>query len=192
MTEIADLAQLAAHRPNRADARRNFDALIAAARLSFAELGTEAPLEEIARRAGVGIGTLYRNFPTREALIESVYVEQVLAVVEAAKVVADLPPWEALMAWLTQFLDYVGTKRALVTALNRDSQTLKACRSALYPAGEPLLKRAQDAGLVRADVGMDDVMRMLSGVAAVNFADAAQRDKVIGMALDGLRTRGAA
>src|ERR1700712_4737164 len=81
-------------RPQRADARRNFDALLAAARDAFAENGTEASLEDIARRAGVGIGTLYRNFPTRQDLFESVYVGEVEQLCQAAEDVAALPPWD--------------------------------------------------------------------------------------------------
>src|SRR5689334_24275830 len=104
-------------RPQRADARRNFDALIAAARDAFAADGAGASLEDIARRAGVGIGTLYRNFPTRDALVEAVYVEEVEAVVRAAEDAASLEPWEAVQAWLRRFLLYVGTKKALLEGL---------------------------------------------------------------------------
>ena len=85
-------------RPQRADARRNFDALLAAARDAFAEQGTDASLEDIARRAGVGIGTLYRNFPTRKDLFDSVYVGEVDQLCQAAEDVADREPWEALTA----------------------------------------------------------------------------------------------
>src|SRR5690242_147309 len=87
-------------RPHRADARRNFDALLAAARDVFAEQGTGASLEEVARRAGVGIGTLYRNFPTRQDLFDAVYVEEVAQLCQAADDAAGLPPWDALVAGL--------------------------------------------------------------------------------------------
>lgn len=187
MTETTTLAELALRRPGRADARRNYDSLIAAARLSFAEMGTEAPLEEIARRADVGVATLYRNFPTREALIESVYLEEVLAVCNAAGEVAHLEPWEALLAWLHRLVAYIGTKRVLVEGLNRDSNTFKACRLGLYEAGAPLLERAQAAKLVRPDVAIDDVIRLVAGIAGIGSTTEEQRDRILAIALDGLK-----
>jgi AcrR family transcriptional regulator len=186
---MTTLAELALRRPARVDARRNYDKLIAAARTAFSELGTEAPLEEIARRADVGIATLYRNFPTREALIESVYLEEVEAVCNAASEVARLEPWDALVAWLSRFVAYIGTKRALIDGLNRDSSAFKACRDGLYTSGEPLLLRAQQADVVRLDARIDDVMRLVSGIAAAGFVDDDQRNRVLAIALDGLRER---
>jgi AcrR family transcriptional regulator len=191
LTIVTTLQELEQRRPARADARRNYDALIAAARNAFAELGADAPLEEIARRANVGIGTLYRNFPTRDVLVESVYLEEVEAVCEAAADVGDLEPWTALTTWLGRFVDYVGTKRALIDVLNRESSALKACRVGLVSAGGPLLQRAQEAGLVREDIEISELMQMVSGISGVNFASVELRDKVLGVALDGLRTRAA-
>jgi AcrR family transcriptional regulator len=184
MTNLAELTQ---RRPHRADARRNYDRLIATARDTFAEMGAEAPLEEIARRAGVGIATLYRNFPTREILVESVYIEEVEAVCEAAKAYAALEPWPALVAWLRRLVAYIGTKRALAENLNRDSETLKLCRASLYAAGEPVLKRAQAAGVVRPDVDIDDLTRLISGLTATCFTDDEQRHRLLTVAIDGLR-----
>src|SRR5689334_7457581 len=100
-------------RPKRADARRNYDALVAAAREAFTERDQNASLEEIARRAGVGIGTLYRHFPTRPDLIQAVYVEEVEALAQAAEDVAGLEPWDALIKWLHGFVGYIATKQAL-------------------------------------------------------------------------------
>jgi AcrR family transcriptional regulator len=176
-------------RPQRADARRNFDALLTAAREAFAAQGPSAPLEDIARRAGVGIGTLYRNFPTRDALVEAVYIDEVAAVVRAADEAGSLDPWEAVQAWLRRFVAYVGTKRALVEGLNKESPVLLSCRTSLYDAGEPLLQRAQAAGELRDDATIGDVIRMVSGIAGVAFDDDEQRDRVIAMAIDGLRAR---
>src|SRR5215211_9158990 len=105
-SEIAPLVE----RPKRADARRNYDKLIAAARDAFAEHGTSASLEEIARRAEVGIGTLYRHFPSRQELLEAVYVEEVEGVCRRADELTDLPPWEALAEWLHRVVAYVGRK----------------------------------------------------------------------------------
>src|ERR1700729_4366230 len=89
-------------RPQRADARANHDKLVAAAPAPFAEKGTTAPPEEVAERAGLGIGTLYRHFPPRQALFEAVYVDEVEAMARAATDLAGLPPWEALSQWLHQ------------------------------------------------------------------------------------------
>jgi AcrR family transcriptional regulator len=176
-------------RPHRADARRNFDALLGAARDAFAEHGTGASLEDIARRAGVGIGTLYRNFPTRQDLFDSVYVDEVEELCRAAEEVAGLPPWDAFVAWLRRFVAYVATKRAISEALNRDSEMFRACRVAMYAAGEPLFTRAQEAGDARPDTSFDDVLRMISGITATGFVDAEQRERVLDIALDGVRVR---
>src|SRR3954470_2004938 len=104
-------------RPKRADARRNYDQLIAAARKAFTEKDRSASLEDIARRAGVGIGTLYRHFPTRAALIEAVYVEEVEALARSAADTAELEPWDALVAWFRRFVRYALTKRVLAEEL---------------------------------------------------------------------------
>ncbi|MEU8813521.1 TetR/AcrR family transcriptional regulator [Actinoplanes sp. NPDC048796] len=179
---------VAVRRPQRADARRNFDALLAAARDAFAENGTDASLEDIARRAGVGIGTLYRNFPTRQDLFEAVYVEEIDQLRQVAEKVAALPPWQALSAWMEQFVRYAVTKRAVIEALNRESEMFRSCRATMYAAGEPLFTRAQEAGEVRPDASFDDVLRMISGLTGGAFVDDAQRDRVFGFALSGIRT----
>src|SRR2546423_3402717 len=95
--------------PMRADARRNHDKLVAAARAVFTEDGTSAPLEDVAERAGVGIGTLYRHFPTRQALLEAVYLEEVQAIARVAAELEALPPWEALSQWLQRSPGVAGT-----------------------------------------------------------------------------------
>ncbi|MFU8872604.1 TetR/AcrR family transcriptional regulator [Micromonospora sp. SL4-19] len=187
MASADQLGEVLARRPKRADARRNYDALIAAAREAFGECGAGASLEEIARRAGVGIGTLYRNFPSRRDLFEAVYVEEVRALSGSAADLADLSPWEALVAWLNRFVAYVGTKRALAEELVHDSEVFRSCRTEIYAAGEPLLRRAQEAGVARPDASFDDVVRLISGITAYQFPDPAQRDRVLAIALDGLR-----
>jgi AcrR family transcriptional regulator len=181
------LLDIAARRPHRADARRNFDALLVAARDAFARHGTDASLEDIARQANVGIGTLYRNFPTRQDLLEAVYVGEVEELCRAAQDVAGLPPWEAFATWLERFARYVATKMALLQALNKDSDVFRACKGAMYGAALPLFERAQASGDLRGDVGFDDVLRMISGIVASVYADDEQRARVIGVALDGLR-----
>ena len=185
MTTINDVVR----KPQRADARRNFDALIAAARVVFSEQGANASLEEIARDAGVGIGTLYRNFPTREALLEAVYVEEVQDLSRVAEDVATLEPWDAFETWLHRFLEYLRTKRALVEGMNKQSELMAVCRSAMYEAGGPLLARAQAAGVARGDISIEDAVRMLAGVSGAAFSDTAQRDRVMGITIDALRAR---
>ncbi|NES12198.1 MULTISPECIES: TetR/AcrR family transcriptional regulator [Micromonospora] len=187
MASADQVGDVLARRPKRADARRNYDSLIAAAREVFGESGAGASLEEVARRAGVGIGTLYRNFPNRRDLFEAVYVEEVRALSASAADLADLPPWDALVAWLYRFVAYVGTKRALAEELVHDSEVFRSCRTEIYAAGEPLLRRAQAAGAARPDASFDDVVRLISGITAYPFPESAQRDRVVAIALDGLR-----
>jgi AcrR family transcriptional regulator len=189
-TETTTEIQL--QRPKRADARRNYDKLVAAARAIFAAEGTSAPLEDIAERAGLGIGTLYRHFPTRLALLEAVYVDEVEAMARAAEDLADLPPWDALSRWLHQYVGFAATKRALNEALldaAPDSNVLVACRTALAGAGNALVERAQAAGVVRPDTDFQDVGRMVAGIAMVPTADPGQKERLLDLALDGLRYR---
>ncbi|MFJ9151169.1 TetR/AcrR family transcriptional regulator [Streptomyces sp. NPDC102270] len=178
---------VASRRPHRKDAARNYDALLAAAREAFAEHGAEASLEDIARRAGVGIGTLYRNFPTRRHLFESVYADEVNTLVRVAQEVADREPWEALTAWLDRFAGYMVTKRAVREALNDESEIFAACRESMYAAGGPLFARAQEAGEAREDMDFTDLLRMIAGITATAFDDDVQRDRVLSIALDGVR-----
>ena len=137
-------------RPHRADARRNFDALLAAARDAFNRDGIDVPLEDIARQAGVGIATLYRNFPTRSDLVEAVYVSEIEELLQAARDALEREPWDALETWLRRFSGYVATKLAMLQGLNKDSEIFRACRAAMYDAASPLFERAQAAGEVRA------------------------------------------
>jgi AcrR family transcriptional regulator len=180
---------VAARRPTRKDAARNYDALLSAAREVFAEHGAEASLEDIARRAGVGIGTLYRNFPTRRHLFETVYADDVNALCRLAVELADREPWEALRTWLDRFAGYMVTKRAVREALDDQSEIFVACRESMYGAGGPLFARAQEAGSVRGDMEFGDLLRMVAGIMATAFEDEAQRDRVLGIALDGVRVR---
>ncbi|MFF7751078.1 TetR/AcrR family transcriptional regulator [Streptomyces sp. NPDC007971] len=178
---------VASRRPHRKDAARNYDALLTAAREAFAEHGAEASLEDVARRAGVGIATLYRNFPTRRDLFESVYADEVNALCRAAVEVAGREPWEALTTWLNRFTGYMVTKRAVREALDDESDIFLACRESMYAAGGPLLERAQKAGAARTDMDFGDLLRMVAGITATAFEDDAQRDRVLAIALDGVR-----
>ncbi|HEY1510829.1 MAG TPA: helix-turn-helix domain-containing protein [Solirubrobacteraceae bacterium] len=178
-------------RPKRADARRNYEKVLTAAREAFAEGGESTALEEIARRAGVGIGTLYRHFPSRQALLEAVYVNEVEAVCRTAAELDGADPWEALNGWFERLISYFATKRALsaelLNYLDMSAPLFRDCRVSLYAAGEPLLKRAQEAGVVRPDVEFPEIMQMVMGIAKIPASDPTQIEHILGIALDGLR-----
>jgi AcrR family transcriptional regulator len=180
-------------RPKRADARRNYDKVVAAAREAFAERGASTSLEEIARRAEVGIGTLYRNFPNRQSLLEAVYVGEVEDVCRSAAEFDELEPWDALAGWLRRVAAYLVTKHALAPELldymGRDAQLFKSCRAMLFATGEPLLVRAQEARVVRPDTDLTEIIHMVGGIAKIPTADPAQVEHIVDIALDGLRYR---
>jgi AcrR family transcriptional regulator len=179
-------------RPQRSDARANHDKLVAAARAVFTEKGTSAPLESVAERAGVGIGTLYRHFRTRQALLEAAYVDEVEAMARAATELEGLPPWEALSQWLHQYVGFAATKRALNEALmeaDPNSNVLLTCRTAIRVAGDALVERAQRAGVVRDDTTFMDIGRMVGAIAMVPTEDPEQKERLLELALDGLRYR---
>ena len=183
-------------RPLRADARRNYERLLTAAAAAFAEHDADdTSLEEIARRAGVGIGTLYRHFPTRQALLEAVYRDQVDAVrVRAEELLASQTPGEALADWLRVLVAFSSTKRSLTSALlasfGKDSELLSSCSAVIFGAAESLLARAQQEGTVRADADAMDLIRLVHAVniaAQHTSADPGQSDRLLGLILDGLR-----
>ena len=180
-------------RPTRADAARNYDALIAAAFEAFTHEGEDASLEGIARRAGVGIGTLYRNFPTRQALLEAVYQEEVAEVCRAVDTLDGLDPGEALTAWLRRFAEYATTKKALVGELmayvDSEAPVFTQCKAEIKDAARPLFEAAKEAGAIRADADMMDVIRMVGGIAAIPNPEPGQVDRILALALDGLRPR---
>jgi AcrR family transcriptional regulator len=185
--------QILRPRPKRADARRNYDKVVAAAREAFAAGGASTSLEEIARRAEVGIGTLYRNVPTRQALLEAVYVDEVEDLCRTAADLNALPPWDAFVEWLHRFVAYLATKQALAQELlnyfDRDAELFQSCRAALYASGEPVLRRAQDAEAVRADTDISQVIQMVGAIVKIPTADPRQIDHFLDIALDGLRYR---
>lgn len=193
MTATEASPQTLLARPMRADARRNYERVLAAAREAFAEGGESTALEEIARRAGVGIGTLYRHFPNRQALLEALYLNEVEQVCQSAAQLDGADPWEALTSWFERVMAYLATKRALVDELlnylDAGAPLFQECRASLFAAGAPLLKRAQDAGVVRTDVEFGDVMHMLIGITKIPAADPGQTEHVLRIALDGLRFR---
>jgi AcrR family transcriptional regulator len=186
-------AQTLVERPKRADARRNYEKVLAAAREAFAEGGESTALEEIARRAGVGIGTLYRHFPNRQALLEALYVGEVEEMCRSATELDGSDPWEALIGWFESFISYIATKRALAAELqnylDQDAPLFQVCRTSLFDAGEPLLKRAQAAGVVRGDVSIGEVIQMVVSIGKMPTGDPKQNEHMLRVALDGLRYR---
>lgn len=183
----------ATRRPMRADARRNYQRLVAAAAAAFAEHGTDASMDDIARRAGVGPGTLYRHFPTRHALLEAVYRDQVEALCARAYELGDtLPPGEALAAWLRAVAGYVTTKRGLAEALmsgpgERQPEVFAAGKQAMREAGAALVSRAQEAGEVRGDVDVADVLKLGHAIALAAEHAPDGPDRLLALVMDGLR-----
>jgi len=194
MSTTDPLEQTLPHRPKRADARRNYDKVVAAAREAFAERGASTSLEEIARRAEVGIGTLYRNFPNRQALLEAVYAGEVENLCRSAAGFDELDPWEGFTAWVHELVGYMGTKQALAHELfeylDRDAPLFQSCRTLLFAAAEPLLARAQAAGAVRPDTNVGEIIQLVGGIAKIQGVPPEQVEHLIEIALDGLRYRG--
>ena len=149
-----------------------------------------ASLEDIARRAQVGIGTLYRHFPTRQHLVEPSTSTRSRPSAASAAELADLPPWDALAQWLRAFVGFAATKRALaqelLATIDPDAEVFRSCRSAITTAGEALLHRAQAAGAVRRDADFTDIARLLGGLASVR-SDPEEIDRLLDIVLDGLR-----
>ncbi len=196
----AGLERLQSGRPEpqmRADARRNYDRLLAAAWEAFAERGSDdVSLEEIARRAGVGIGTLYRHFPNRQSLLEAVYRDQVLALGgRAAKLLAAESPEDALAEWLRDLVSFSSTKRSLtkelLASLDSEQSFLPVCKAVIRQSTSAILERAQQVGVVRADVTGSDLIRLAHGmVMASDMApgDAGQLDRMLSVIMAGLVT----
>ena len=180
--------------PMRADARRNRERLLTAATAAFAKHGADAPLEDIARSAGVGIGTLYRHFPTRLALQESVYRSQVETVCARGRELAESPsPGDAFAAWLRVLGGFLATKRglshALIATFGRDSELISSCSQVIRATATQLLTRAQQAGAVRADLTDVDLMRLVHGIAVATESAPDDADRLFSLMLDGMRPR---
>jgi AcrR family transcriptional regulator len=185
----------AGERPMRADARRNYERLIQEASAAFAERGTDdVSLEEIARRSCVGIGTLYRHFPTRQALLESVYRDQVESLGrQASELLKSDTPGEALHDWLRALMAFGVTKRslskALLETLGKGSELMTAAGTVLRESTSQLLERAQAAGEARTGVQGTDVLRLVHGMMLVcdySPGDPEQPERMLSMVLTGL------
>jgi len=178
----------------RADARQNHVRLITAATQAFAEKGADAPLEDIARRAGVGIGTLYRHFPSRLDLQAAVFRSQVGTVCGEGDALLDTAtPEQAFVAWMRSLNGYLVTKRglsrALIEAVGAESELISSCWVAMRETTERLLMSGQQAGAIRSDVSATDVMRLVHGVAVSTERAPDRTDILLSIMLDGLRVR---
>jgi len=192
----AQPATATADRPLRADAQRNRDRLLEVAIRAFSAGGPEVTLDAIARQAGVGIGTLYRHFPTREALIEAAYRSELARLCDSVTgLLAELPPDAALRTWMDRFVDYLTTKRGMADALRAvvasGGNPFAESRSRLTGAVADLLAAGAAAGTIRPDVEPADVLASMSGVSLV-AGDPAARDqagRMLDLLMDGLRYR---
>lgn len=179
--------------PLRADARRNREKLIEVAALAFSEQGAAASLEDIARRAGVGIGTLYRHFPTREHLVEVVYRRELEILATAARdLVREEEPAKAVEEWMNRFVSYMAAKRGMANSLKllfTSNSALFAEGSKLLHAFEELLDNAVKADAVKGDIAGADVLNALFGIYSIpegpDWRDRAHR--IVRLVMDGLR-----
>lgn len=168
---IKKSAQAAPRRPRR-DAQLNRERILEVAKSAFTRHGAEASLDDIAKKAGVGAGTLYRHFPTRDALIEAVYRSEVekLAAAEG-RLSAAMPPLEALRAWMLLLVDYIAAKHIIAPALNSvvggPSRLYESSRSLIQGAMESLVQRAKESGDLRRDTDASDLLRAMIGVSLV-------------------------
>lgn len=165
-----------------------------AAKAGFAQVGADVSLEEIARRAGVGIGTLYRHFPTRDAIVEAVYRREVRQLAEAAtRLLASTTPGEAMHQWMRLFVDYIGTKKVIAPALGAVSGGPSAIYAAsgltITEATTMLVERAVGAGDIRSDVDPEDVLRALVGFAYGHDKPGWQASalRLVDILMDGMR-----
>jgi len=182
-------------RPKRADAQKNLVALLQAAKEVFAETGVDAPMRDIARRAGVGVGTIYRNFPQRADLIAAVFRQEVDACADTAEEFAQhYAPAEAVDRWMQRYVDFLVAKRGLASALHSDDAAFKPLPAyfdaRLEPALQGLLNAATEAGELRGDVTAYDLLRAVAGLCTPSgHGDVAQARRLVSLLIDGLRYR---
>ena len=174
----------------RADAERNRDKILTAARTAFADPDAEVSMAEISRRAGVGMATLYRNFPGRQELLEALYTDQVDAVCKAAETIDGETPGAALVAWLHRFFAFTTSKRHIAAELlkqtDRSNPLFENNRTRVIAAGRPLLAAAQHAGEVRDDLTLEQILDMIVAIATIH-GDTGYTEPILQTVLDGLR-----
>ncbi|MFF6976694.1 TetR/AcrR family transcriptional regulator [Streptomyces sp. NPDC008343] len=182
-------------RAMRADARRNHERLLAEARSAFAAHGTDASLEDVARRAGVGIGTLYRHFPNRDALLSAVFEDAVGDLLTRSRELLHAPePCAALVTWLREMVthagEYRGLARSLMSVSYDNTSALARCSGPIREAGGALLARSQEAGSVRPDVAIDDLLQLTHAIALAaeeTPGDPELADRLLRLTLRGLK-----
>jgi AcrR family transcriptional regulator len=176
--------------PKRADAERNRDKILAAARSAFADPEAEISMAEISRRAGVGMATLYRNFPGRRELLEALYTDEVNAICLAAETSGGETPGAVLEAWLHRFFAFVTSKHHIAAELlehtDRSDPIFGGNRARVIAAGRPLLAAAQRAHEIRDDLTLEQVLDMVIAIATIH-GDARYLEPILQTALDGLR-----
>ena len=176
----------------RADAERNRDKILAAARTAFADPDAEVSMAEISRRAEVGMATLYRNFPGRQELLEALYTDEVDAICTAAETIDGETPRAALEAWLHRFSAFTASKRQIAAELlkqtDRSIPLFRNNRTRVITAARPLLAAAQHAGEVRDDLTLEQILDMIVAIATIH-GDASYTRPILQAALDGLRPR---
>jgi AcrR family transcriptional regulator len=176
----------------RVDAERNRDKILAAARTAFADPDADVSMAEISRRAGVGMATLYRNFPGRRELVEALFIDEVNAVSQAAESVDGEAPGEVLMGWLHRFFAFASSKRHIVSELlehtDRSNPLFDNSRARVLAAGQPLLAAAQLTHEVRDDLTLEQILDMIVAIATIQ-SDTRYLEPILEAALDGLRSR---
>jgi AcrR family transcriptional regulator len=178
----------------RADARRNYERLLVVAEAAFTQDGPDTSLEEIARRAGVGIGTLYRHFPTRTALLEAAYLERIEALrASADRLAREEQPGPALVAWLREFaqhnIRYRGLKGVLGQLVHDEGSPLSGSKDLVRAAARTVLVPAQQAGAIRPDVTVPELLRLVHALvltAELTPQGTSEVDRMLTLLLDGL------
>lgn len=181
--------------PRRADAQHNYDVILAATRVAVAERGGDIVLEDIARNAGVGIGTLYRHFPTRQALLEAAFLDEALELRQRAEELSAAPaPLAALIEWLRLQMDFGAHGRsmgaAIMNAKHTEGTEIQIACVGMRGAGDVLLRRAQEAGEVRPDVEIVDLLRFMHGIVIANeqAPDQSRVNPMFDLVIAGIRT----
>jgi AcrR family transcriptional regulator len=174
----------------RADAERNRDKILAAARTAFADPDAEVSMAEISRRAGVGMATLYRNFPGRQELLEALYTDEVNAVCKAAEIIDGETPGATLAAWLHRFFAFTTSKRHIASELlkhtDHTNPLFQNNRTRVIAAGRPLLAAAQHAHEIRDDLSLEQILDMIVAIATIH-GGTGYTEPILQTALDGLR-----
>lgn len=178
--------------PRRADAARNRENILAAARAAFADPDADVSMAEVSRRAGVGMATLYRNFSSRRELLEALYIDEIDAVCDAAATVKGATPGATFTAWLYRFFQFFTSKRPVAAELLEDAgggrSVVGAGRPRVFAAGQPLLEAAQNSGEVRRDLTLEQILNMVVAIAKIR-GERGYVEPILEAALSGLRPK---